>query len=148
MDKYIHVETRDIIESVLVLFLLLGLMLALYDVLRVFFGVLTFALIFSVSFQKPFRWLVKILKNRRKLAGFIYSVILVVVIAVPLVYIFSAFSTHVKRAMILAAKSKKKDFHRFHYGCHTCRLLVNSLPLFGRNCNRVLKKLSCCMSNK
>lgn len=124
MDKYIHIGTRDIIESILVLFLLLALMLALYDVLHVFFGVLTFALIFSVSFEKPFEWLVRILKNRRKLAAFIYSIILVAVIAVPLVYIFSAFSTHVKHAIILVGEIKEK-------GLPPLPLWLSHIPFIG-----------------
>jgi predicted PurR-regulated permease PerM len=124
MNKYIHIETRNIIESILVLFLLLALMLALYDVLRVFFGVLTFALIFSVSFAKPFEWLVKILKNRRKLAAFIYSIILVAVIAVPLVYIFSAFSRHVKHAIILVTEIKEK-------GLPSLPLWLSRIPFIG-----------------
>ncbi len=45
MNKYIQNDSRSLIETILVLLLLLSLMLALYDVLKVFFGVLTFALI-------------------------------------------------------------------------------------------------------
>jgi len=108
MNKYTLPSTRDIIESILVLLLLLALMVALYDVLRVFFGVLTFALIFSVSFEKPFRRLVGFLGGRRKLAAFIYSIILVGIIAVPLVYIFSSFSRHVKHVIELIGEIKEK----------------------------------------
>ena len=100
--------SRDFIESILVVLLFLALMLALYDVLRVFFGVLTFALIFSVSFNKSFARLVKFLKNRRKLAACIYSIILIAIIAVPLVYIFSSFSHRVKDAIVLVNEIKEK----------------------------------------
>src|SRR6185295_13664766 len=108
MNKYTLPSTRDIIESILVLLLLLALMVALYDVLRVFFGVLTFALIFSVSFAKPFGRLVGLLGNRRKLAAFIYSIILVGIIAVPLVYIFSSFSRRIKDAIELIGAIREK----------------------------------------
>jgi predicted PurR-regulated permease PerM len=108
MNKYIRPVSRDSIETILVLLLLLALMFALYDVLRVFFGVFTFALIFSVSFAKPFERLVGFLKNRRKLAAFIYSIILAGIIAVPLVYIFSSFSRRVKDAIVLIGEIKEK----------------------------------------
>ena len=108
MNKYIGPASRDIIESVLVLLLLLALMLALYDVLHVFFGVLTFALIFSVSFKNLFERFVRVLKNRRKLAAFIYSMVLVGIIAVPLIFIFSSFSRRVKDAIVLVNEIKEK----------------------------------------
>ena len=108
MNKNIRPASRDFIESILVLLLLLALMLALYDVLQVFFGVLTFALIFSISFERPFERLVRFLKNRRKLAAFIYSIILTGIIAVPLVYIFSSFIRRVKDAINLVSEIKEK----------------------------------------
>ena len=93
MNKNIRVESRDIIESALVLFLLIALMLALYNVLHVFFGVLTFALIFSVSFADLFERLVRLLNKRRKLAAIIYSLLLIAIVALPLIYIVSAVRT-------------------------------------------------------
>ncbi len=96
MNKAFHPLSRQIIETVLVLLLLLALLLALYDVLRVFFGVLTFAIIFSVSFAKLFERLVRLLSNRRKWAAFVYSVVLIGVIATPLIFIISALTRHLK----------------------------------------------------
>jgi predicted PurR-regulated permease PerM len=96
MNKYIPGDSRSIIESVLVLLLLLCLMWALYDVLKVFFGVLTFALIFSVSFSGSFEWLVRRVGNRRGLAAFIYSVLLIAVIALPVIFIVHAIRGHVR----------------------------------------------------
>ncbi|WP_153799399.1 AI-2E family transporter [Foetidibacter luteolus] len=89
-------SSRNVIETVLVLLLLLALMFAIYNVLRVFFGIFTFAIIFSVSFAGLFEKLVKLLKQRRKLAAVIYSVVLTTVIALPFIYIISALSHHVK----------------------------------------------------
>lgn len=96
MNKYIPGDSRSIIESVLVLLLLLCLMWALYDVLKVFFGVLTFALIFSVSFSRPFEWLVRRVGNRRGLAAFIYSILLIAVIALPVIFIVHTIRGHVR----------------------------------------------------
>jgi predicted PurR-regulated permease PerM len=84
------------IETILVLLLLISLMLALYDVLKVFFGVLTFALIFSVSFAGIFEWLVRLVGRRRKLAAVIYAIVLIGIIALPLIFIISALRSHIK----------------------------------------------------
>ena len=135
MNKNIRPSSRDFIESILVLLLLLALMLALYDVLSVFFGVLTFALIFSISFERPFERLVRFLKNRRKLAGFIYSIILTGIIAVPLVYIFSSFIRRVKDAINLVSEIKEKGLPPSLRGFHIFLLLVISFHLFGHSCN-------------
>jgi predicted PurR-regulated permease PerM len=99
MNKYFPNDSRSIIESVLVLLLLLCLMWALYDVLKVFFGVLTFALIFSVSFSRPFEWLARKLGNRRGLAAVIYSILLVAVVALPVIFIVSTIRGHVREAI-------------------------------------------------
>lgn len=101
MNKYVQSGpgARNTIENILVLLALLCLMWALYDVLKIFIGVFTFALIFSVSFADPFERLVKLLKNRRKLASVIYSVLLVAIIALPIIYIISAFRHHLRDAI-------------------------------------------------
>jgi predicted PurR-regulated permease PerM len=124
MNKFIRPAPRDIIESILVLLLLLALMLALYDVLRVFFGVLTFALIFSVSFAGLYERLVKHLRNRRKLGAVIYSIVLVSIVAVPLVYIFSSFSRRIKDAIVLVNEIKDK-------GLPPLPAWISHLPLVG-----------------
>jgi predicted PurR-regulated permease PerM len=99
MNRFIQKDSRSAIEIILVLLLLLSLLLALYDVLKIFFGVLTFALIFSVSFAGPFERLSALLKNRRGLAAFIYSVLLIAIIALPFFYIISALRSHIREAI-------------------------------------------------
>ncbi|MCW3119334.1 MAG: family transporter [Chitinophagaceae bacterium] len=98
MNSPVPTSSRTFIETVLVLLLLLALMFALYDVLRVFFGVFTYALIFSVSFATPFERLVRILKNKRRLAAFLYSLLLITAIALPFIYIISAMSQQLNDA--------------------------------------------------
>src|ERR1700733_9209943 len=100
MNKPMLNSSRSMIETVLVLLLLICLMLALYDVLKVFFGVLTFALIFSVSFAKPFEWFARVLGNRRILAAIIYTVLLIAIVALPLIFLIRALQHHVKDAIV------------------------------------------------
>ncbi len=97
--NHLRPASRNMIESILVLLLLLALLLALYDVLRLFFGVLTFALIFSVSFHHLFERMVIWLKGRRRLAATIYAVALVAIIALPVTYFIAALSGHIREAI-------------------------------------------------
>lgn len=94
MQPSVFPRPRSVIETVLVLLLLLALLFALYDVLKVFFGVFTFALIFYVSFERTYAWLVRILDNRRKAAAVIYSLILLLIVALPVVYLVAALGRH------------------------------------------------------
>ena len=106
MNKILPNDSRSIIEMILVLLLLLLLMAALYDVLRVFFGVLTFALIFSVSFFGPYERLVRWSGDRRSLAALVYSIILIAIIALPVTYIISEVRTHIREAIRLVGDVK------------------------------------------
>lgn len=99
INKPIGNSSRNIVEAILVVILLVSLMLALYDVLKVFFGVLTFALIFSVSFAVPFEWLARVLGNRRILASIIYTVVLIAIVAIPLIYLIKSLQYHIKDAL-------------------------------------------------
>jgi predicted PurR-regulated permease PerM len=99
MDKYLQGGSRNTIETILVLLLLLALMWALYDVLKAFFGVLTFALIFSVSFSGAYEALARFLGNRRKIAAVIYSILLLGIVALPFFYIISALRGRLKDAI-------------------------------------------------
>jgi len=87
---------RNLIETILVVLLFIGLLYALYNVLEVFFGVLTFALVFAVSFTKPYGWLVKKTGQKRKLAGIIYALLLVLIIALPLTFLIASMARHIK----------------------------------------------------
>ncbi len=95
-------SSRSLIETILVLLLLLALLLALYDVLKVFFGVFTFALIFYVSLEHPYERLAQLLGQRRKLAAVIYSIVLILLAALPFVYAIAAMGRHVKDIVRMA----------------------------------------------
>jgi len=88
--------SRELIETILVVLLFIGLLYSLYRVLEVFIGVLTFALIFAVSFYKPYHLLVNLLRGKRKLSAIVYSVLLVSIIALPLIFLIAAMSRHLK----------------------------------------------------
>ncbi len=94
--------SRSTIETILVLLLLLALLLALYNVLKVFFGVFTFGLIFYVSMQQPYNWLVRVLGKRRRLAAVLYSVVLVLIAALPFVYAVAALGRHIRDILQVA----------------------------------------------
>ncbi|MBV8253536.1 MAG: AI-2E family transporter [Chitinophaga sp.] len=96
MNAHFRRGPRNLIETVLVLLLLLGLLISLYKVLHIFFGVLTFALIFSVSFHPLFEKMVDKMRGKRKLVAVLYTIILVAVIALPVTYIISAISAHMR----------------------------------------------------
>ncbi|SHM65442.1 Predicted PurR-regulated permease PerM [Chitinophaga jiangningensis] len=96
MNARFRPGSRNLIETILVLLLLLGLLLSLYQVLHIFFGVLTFALIFSVSFHGLFEKMVGKMRGRRTLVAVIYAILLVAVIALPVTYIISGISSHMR----------------------------------------------------
>ena len=126
MNKILPNDSRSIIETILVLLLLLLLMLALYDVLRVFFGVLTFALIFSVSFSGPYERLVRLLGNRRSLGALLYSILLIAIIALPVTYIVSEVRGHIREAIAWVGEVKAN-------GIPPLPKWVMNLPLVGED---------------
>ena len=126
MNKAFHPLSRDTIETVIVLLLLLALMIALYDVLKAFFGIFTFAIIFSVSFARPFERLVKVLNNRRTLAAVIYSVTMIILIGLPLTFLFCAFSSHIRDAGVWVNNVKEN-------GLPPLPLWIAKLPIVGDN---------------
>lgn len=87
---------RSIIETILIILLFLGLIYALFDVLKVFLGIFTFALIFAVSFAYPFEKMVALFKGRRRLCAVIYSLLLIAIIVQPFMLLISTLTHHVK----------------------------------------------------
>ena len=98
MNSPLQNKSRGFIETSLALLLLLILLFNLYTVLSVFLGVFTYAIIFSVSFAGLFESLVRLLKNKRKLAAFIYALLLIAIIALPFIYIISALGDYAAKA--------------------------------------------------
>lgn len=69
--------------------LLFLLLYVLFNTLGAFLGVFTYAIIFSVTLFNLFERLVKFLGNRRKLTGFLYGLIMVALIALPMILMIS-----------------------------------------------------------
>lgn len=134
MSKSFPNSSRSMIETILVVLLLLSLMLAVYDVLRIFFGVLTFALIFSVSFAGVFEWLAALLGNRRKLAAVIYTLVLIAIIALPITLIISALRHHVKEAIAWMNEIKAN-------GLPPLPAWISGLPLVGEDISTFWQQL-------
>ena len=98
MNTTLPGKSRGFIETALALLLLLILLFDLYTVLSVFFGVFTYAIIFSASLAQPFEWLVRQFKNKRSLAAFVYAVLLIGLVALPFIFIVSALGDYAAQA--------------------------------------------------
>jgi len=96
MHPYQVPSSRTIIERILVLLLMLILLYALYNVLMPFFGVFTFALIFYASFFKMYETITRKLGNRRTLTAVLYCIVMIVLVALPFIYIIAAMGRHIK----------------------------------------------------
>lgn len=98
------------------LLLLVLLLYSLYSVLGAFLGVFTFAIIFAVSFASLFEKLVKVFAGKRKMAGIVYGIFLVGIIAVPFGFLVDwlagaihdmrQFLEHIEEAKIPALPEK------------------------------------------
>jgi predicted PurR-regulated permease PerM len=106
MNPSLPAKPKSYFESAVALLLLFLLLFSLYRVLGVFFGVFTYAIIFSVSFAGLFEDLVRLLRNKRKLAAFIYALLLILIIAVPFVFIISALTDYAHEVQHMIVNSK------------------------------------------
>jgi predicted PurR-regulated permease PerM len=98
MNSFNTDQRRNVVETALVLLLLLVLLSSLYTVLSIFLGVFTFAIILAVAIHPLFEKLVRLLGNRRKLAAFIYALILIAIVALPYIYLINELSSNVQQA--------------------------------------------------
>ncbi|MGE7776841.1 AI-2E family transporter [Chitinophaga sp. NPDC101104] len=116
--------SRNTVETVIVLLLLLALFVAVYDVLRVFFGVFTFAIIFAVSLAQPFERLCRRTGQRRTLAAIIYSILLLAIVALPFILIISALGKHASQLLSFAGEVRE-------HGLPPLPGNISSLPVVG-----------------
>jgi predicted PurR-regulated permease PerM len=98
MESQLKGSSKSFIETALGFVFLLILLFAMFTVLHPFFGVFAYAIIFSVALANPFESLVRLLKGKRKLAAFIYAVLLIAVVAVPFIFLVSVISNYVQQA--------------------------------------------------
>jgi predicted PurR-regulated permease PerM len=103
------VKQRSPIELALVLLMFLALLFAAYNTLNSFFGIFTFALIFTVAFSSLFEKIVLYFGGRRKLTAFIYGIILLVVVAMPFVYMVNVIGEYAHKTQELLTKIKNNQ---------------------------------------
>jgi len=97
MNSFNTDQRRAVIETALVLLLLLILLSSLYTVLSVFLGVFTYAIILAVSIHPLFEKLVRLLGGRRKLAAFIYGLLLIAIVALPYIYLINELGNYAQQ---------------------------------------------------
>lgn len=95
---------KNFLENVVALILFLLFLAATFYTLSVFLGIFTFAVIFAVPFAPLFEKLVRKLGGKRKLAAFIYGLILVTFVALPLLYVISALTNYGHQLQVLAGE--------------------------------------------
>ena len=100
---------RNIIETAMVLLLLLVIIYITFNTLIVFFGIFTFAIIFSVSFFGLFEKMCGWFGGKRKLAAFVYGLLLVALVAVPFIYIITALVDYAHKAQGIIAGIKNNQ---------------------------------------
>lgn len=127
-------DPKGTIETLLIVLFFLALIYMLFDVLRVFTGIFTFALIFAISFAKPFERLVLLLKGRRKLAATIYALLLVFIVAQPFVYLISSLSHHIKDISSFVSDVKQNGLPPLHPS-------ISSMPLAGEQISTFYARL-------
>lgn len=126
----LKLSTRNVVESILVLLLFIALLVALYDVMQLFLGVLTFALIFCVSFVDVFERLCRWLGGRRNIAAFIYVTVLLLIVALPVILIFSAFHAHANELNNWIEAWKTKGLPDLPASVKTLPIVGHELQLF------------------
>jgi len=88
---------RSLTESALLLLFLFVLLSALYTTLSVFFGVFTYAIILSVSCYGLFEKMVRLLGNKRTIAAILFALFIIVIIALPFIYIISVLGDYAQK---------------------------------------------------
>jgi len=107
MERENGLNSKGTVESILLVLCFLGLIYALYDVLKVFLGIFTFSLIFAVSFAGLFEKMVRWCRGRRSLAAIIYAILLIGILVQPLVLLISNLSHHVKELSMFLADVRR-----------------------------------------
>ncbi len=79
-------KTNISLQDIFFFLILIALSIAFYHILEPFIGDTFLALILVILFKRPFRWLTKKLKNKRKAAG-ITTIIVIFTIVIPLIFI-------------------------------------------------------------
>jgi predicted PurR-regulated permease PerM len=102
-------KTRFAIELAMILLILFVLLYMMYNVVSIFLGVITFAIIFAVAFHNLFEKIVRLLSNKRKLAAIVYGGLLLLLVALPFSYLITSLVHSVQNAMGAIENIKSGD---------------------------------------
>lgn len=102
-------KQRTPLEHIIILLMFLAVIAASYLTLSSFFGIFVFALIFSVSFSPLFEILSRAIGGRRKLAAFIYALVLLTIVALPFVYIINSIGEYAHKTQVLVANIRNNQ---------------------------------------
>ena len=134
MNSFNTDQRRSIIETALVLLLLLILLSSLYTVLSIFLGVFTYAIILAVAIHPLFEKLARLLGGRRKLAAFIYALLLIGIVALPFVYLINELAGLLQQSKVWLADAKAN-------GLPPLPEWIAGLPVVGENISSTWLKL-------
>jgi len=134
MNTFNTDQRRSIIETALVLLLLLILLSSLYTVLSIFLGVFTYAIILAVAIHPLFEKLARLLGGKRKLAAFIYALILIAIVALPFVYLINELASLIQESQVYIADAKAN-------GLPPLPEWIAGLPVVGENISSSWQKL-------
>jgi predicted PurR-regulated permease PerM len=134
MNSFNPDQRRNVIETALVFLLLLVLLSALYTVIGVFLGVFTYAIILAVAIYPLFEKLVRLLNNKRKLAAFIYALILIAVVALPFIYLINELGNFLHESQKWVANAREN-------GLPPLPEWIAGLPVVGDNISTSWQKL-------
>ena len=134
MNSFNTDQRRSIIETALVLLLLLILLSALYTVLSIFLGVFTYAIILAVAIHPLFEKLARLLGGKRKLAAFIYALLLIGIVALPFVYLINELANLIQGSQAYIADAKAN-------GLPPLPDWIAGLPVVGENISSTWQKL-------
>jgi len=134
MNSFNTDQRRNVVETALVILLLLILLSALNTVLSIFFGVFTYAIILAVSFFPLFEKFAALLKNKRKLAAFIYALLLIGIVALPFIYLISELANFLQNSQTWIADAKAN-------GLPPLPEWIAGLPVVGKNISKTWQEL-------
>jgi len=134
MNTFNTDQRRSTIETALVLLLLLILLSALYTVLSIFLGVFTYAIILAVAIHPLFEKLARLLGGKRKLAAFIYALLLIGIVALPFVYLINELANLIQGSQAYIADAKAN-------GLPPLPGWIAGLPVVGENISSSWQKL-------
>jgi predicted PurR-regulated permease PerM len=106
MNSFNPEQRSNVLETALVLLLLLILLSALNTVLSLFFGVFTYAIILAVSFYPLYEKFAASLKNSRKIAAFIYALVLIGIVALPFIFLIGELASLLQKSQVFIADAK------------------------------------------